>query len=167
MIAKTYILANLKYCDRRFRGARSAKEGLFYAKLAILELCGWIEMSMDDVVIRCSKRRIKLAKNAKLVQDQIVDRTYGFDYERHFRSMLIRLIGLVGVEKLEKQLDPAVHSKFVSTLVSLKTVQDTEAHTYVKGVTKNIDAPSVTLARFTDIYAGMTAIDQLLKRMRY
>ena len=32
-----------------------AKESLFCSKLTIMELCGWVEESMDDVVLRYSR----------------------------------------------------------------------------------------------------------------
>ena len=51
MIAKSYILANLNALDARYKRASRAKDALFASKLALLELCGWIEESMDDIVV--------------------------------------------------------------------------------------------------------------------
>lgn len=167
MISKSYILENLRYCDIRFRRAKSTKENLFYSKLAIIEFCGWIEMSMDDVITRCAKRRIKLLGNAKTIEREIVGRNYGFQYDQNFRSMLMKLVGLIGVERIERQLDVGIHIRFVSTLGTLKKQRDSEAHTYIKGTTRNIDAPSVTIAKFSDIYAGITEIDKTLQRLGY
>ena len=56
MIARTYILDNLNKLDVRYRKAATLKDSLFYSKLAVLELCGWIEESMDDVILRCARR---------------------------------------------------------------------------------------------------------------
>ena len=55
--------------------------------------------------------------------------------------MLIRLIGLISVERLETQVDQAKHVTLKSTLGTLKTVRDTVAHTHLKGVTRTLDAP--------------------------
>lgn len=167
MISKNYIEANLKYFDSRFRHAGSTKESLFYSKLALMELCGWIEISMDDIVVRCAKKRIKDAANSKMLHNEIVRKNYGFDYERNFRRMLIRVIGLIGTEKLERKLNKTAHSKFVSTLSSLKLARDAEAHTYVKGTTRSIDAPSLTLSRFFDVYAGLSSLDAKLRKMTF
>ncbi|MFT7553533.1 MAG: hypothetical protein ACI9BV_003869, partial [Rhodothermales bacterium] len=52
MVAKTYINANLRRIDGLFRGATSARQAELLAKLATLELCGWLEVSMDDIVLR-------------------------------------------------------------------------------------------------------------------
>ena len=58
MIARSYILTNLKTLDRKYNRATSTRDSLFYSKLAILELCGWIEESMDDIVLRCACRHL-------------------------------------------------------------------------------------------------------------
>lgn len=161
MIAKTYILQNLGQLDSAFRKAKSQKHGIYFSKLAILELCGWIEISMDDIILAHCGRHVTTPKNSKFVSDDIVKRTYGFDYERNFRKMLINLVGIVTCEKLEGQIPVAVHTKFVAQLQSLKAVRDRLAHTYLKGpvATMIIDAPSVTKARFNDIYDGLKAFE--------
>ena len=110
MIAKSYILENLRSLDYRYRNARSAKEALFCSKLAILELCGWIEESMDDVVRRCAARHLKEQANRNFCEGQIIRRNYGFDYQGNFRSMLMRLMGLVIIEKLERNVDQTIYA---------------------------------------------------------
>ena len=64
MVAKNSILpGNLRSLDYRYRRAHSAlKEALFCSKLAILELCGWIEESMDDMVRRCATEALERSK---------------------------------------------------------------------------------------------------------
>lgn len=37
---------------------RSPRRQFFFAKLAVLELCGWIEETMDDIVKDCKNRKI-------------------------------------------------------------------------------------------------------------
>ena len=54
MIAKSYILSNIKRMNYKYIQARSNKEALFFAKMALIELSGWIEESMDDIIIRAS-----------------------------------------------------------------------------------------------------------------
>lgn len=165
MIAKTYILQNLSQLDSAFRKALSQKHALYFSKLAILELCGWIEISMDDIVMTHCGRHVSVPANTRFVSNDIVKRTYGFDYERNFRRMLINLVGIVTCEKLEAKLPVAIHTKFLAQLQSLKVMRDSLAHTYLKGsaATTVIDAPSVTKARFTDIYDGLKAFEQGLQ----
>lgn len=165
MVTRSYILANLKNLDRNYRHANSAQDSLFYSKLAILELCGWIEESMDDIIIRCANRHLKNRDNKNFVDKQIIKCTYGFDYEKHFRIMLVKLLGIINVERIEKNVDQNKLSAFKAALENLKKQRDPEAHTHIKGTTKIINAPSVTMAQFPTLYDGLIEIDSKLKVM--
>ena len=167
MIARSYILANLKTLSRKYNGATSLKESLFYSKLALLELCGWIEESMDDIVLSCACRHLADKENIAYVEKQIVNKTHGFDYEGHFRKMLIQLLGVINVERIEKSVDQGKLMAFRATLAGLKKLRDPEAHTHIKGVTRHINAPSVTLAQFPTLYDGLLEFRAALKRTTF
>lgn len=166
MIAKSYIQANLRALDKKYRESISQKDSLFYSKLAILELCGWIEESMDDIVLRCAKRHVRGKKNRDYFLSQIVRRTHGFDYQAHFRRMLIHLIGIINVERIERAIDANTRAQFEAALRNLKRMRDPEAHTHIKGVTRSIDAPSITMSQFPVLYAGLVAFQDSIKRAR-
>jgi hypothetical protein len=139
---------------------------LFFSKLAIIELCGWIEESMDDIVLRCATRLLDEPSNRKYVQNDVVKRNYGFDYEKNFRQMLIKLLGLVNVEHIEAQIDLAKHQAMNAALSNLVIQRNTEAHTHIKGVGKMIDAPSVTLSRLSVVYDGLMEFDRAIRRIK-
>lgn len=166
MIAKTYIIENLRSLNALFVGSTSAKKGLLYSKLAIIEFCGWIEMSMDDIVKRCATRNLSLPKNRKAVQNDIIDKTYGFEYERHFRKMLTHVVGLKNVEQIERRSDPMKLQRLKSALGALKQSRDSLAHTYLKDTAITLDAPSVTKARFTDVYDGLVELERVLATLQ-
>jgi len=166
MIVKRYIEKNLKVIDRLYLKSNSVQKGLFYSKLAILELCGWIEMSMDDIALRTAKRHIRNKDNLKYFNKEIVKKTYGFDYRYHFRRMLMAIIGLRGIEQMEKSLNRSLFDPMCGALTALKPYRDTHAHEYIKGTTLNLDAPSVTLSRFRILYAGLIDVDRALKLKR-
>ena len=119
---------------------------------------------MDSVILRCAKRCLKVPKNLEMCEKDIIAPTYGFDYHKHFRAMLIRLLGLVTVERLESQVDQPKHVTMKSTLGSLKTVRDSVAHTHLKGTARSLDAPSVTIGRFQRVYDGLLDFDQAMRR---
>lgn len=166
MVAKTYIQKSLKDLERLYNKASSRRNEFFYSKLAILELCGWIEESMDDIVIRCTNRNIRDQSNQKKSR-AIIDRTYGFHYDTHFRNILTHIIGLKGVEVVEKKLNIQKFLRFKSTLGTLKKPRDKQAHTHFKGIATTIDAPSATLAKFNSLYEGLKEIDEKLKMLNY
>jgi hypothetical protein len=164
MITKQHIVPSLNALNTAYSNAASADDAERFAKLAIIELCGWIEESMDALVLRCGKRHLKASKNLVYCQDDIIGPTYGFDYHKHFRFMLVKLVGLIGVERLEGRVDQAKHAVLKSSLGSLKVVRDSVAHTHLKGATRTLDAPSVALRHFQSVYEGLLDIDQTLRR---
>lgn len=166
MISRSYITKNLRMLDVRFRRSRSQKEALFFSKLALLELCGWIEESMDDVVRRCARRHLRDASNIKYVEDQVIKRTHGFEYDKHFRKMLIHVIGIVNVSRLERKVSEEKFTRLVASLNSLKGARNPEAHTHIKGATRHIDAPSATQGHFNPIYDGLVEFDRTLRSIK-
>lgn len=166
MIAKTSIFSNLRRLDNLYSKSGSTKQSLFFSKLAILELCGWIEESMDDIIYRCASRNLKNSWSNKYIEQSIIKKTYGFEYERHFREMLIALLGVICVEKLERKVDKTKFQNLKANLSALKTYRDVEAHTHIKGVTKRLDAPSATIGKFFIVYDGLRDFEQKLKKLK-
>jgi hypothetical protein len=162
MVAKTYIAANLQKIEQLYNSTRSLQEGLFYSKLAVIELCGWIEMSMDDIVRRLAAKRLCDPKHRKYIEKDIIKRTYGFDYVRHFLPMIEAIVGCKGIEEMNTRLDNSLISPLIGALSALKTARDQLAHQYIKGTTLVIDAPSMTSARFPLVLAGLKNIESVL-----
>ncbi len=135
----------------------------FYSKLALLELCGWIEQSMDDLIFRYTNRRVKETANLDFVHQDVIGKTYGFEYERYFRTMLIRTIGIVGTEKLEKSLNHSSFNNFCLALKKLKEQRDPHSHATIFGTTIPIDAPSQIIAYFESIYPVLKEFERSLK----
>ena len=78
--------------------------------------------------------------------------------------MLIQLIGIVKVERLEKLVDQSKKDQLKATLSILKSVRNSEAHTHIKGVTRHINAPSVTIAQFAVVYEGLIEYEKVVRR---
>jgi hypothetical protein len=163
MVIKKHIDQNLKHLDRAYQKESDTKKATFYSKLAILELCGWIEISMDGLILAHCSKKVKLQDNIKLVENN-VRRTYGFDYDQHFKKMLIQLVGVAACERIESKIDVAAKTKLAAQLTSLKNIRDRLAHTYIEGMPQAnaIDAPSVTRARLAEIYLGLKAFQKAL-----
>lgn len=162
MVTKGYISSNLQQIERLYNiSLTSTQKSLFYSKLAIIELCGWIEMSMDDIVLRLAARRLKQHTHIKFIEEK-VKRTYGFEYERHFLPMIEAIIGRYGIEEMNAKVDSALVTPFLAALSALKTSRNQLAHQYIKGITMIIDSPSITNARFRVVLAGLKNIERVL-----
>jgi len=166
MISKKQIQDNLSQMDNLYRKSIGPMQPLFYSKLAILELCGWIEESMDDIVQKCAKRYLKEGHNINFVNSSVIRQTHGFGYKNNFRNMLMQVIGIINTERLEHNLDSTNFDILKSTLGSLKECRDLQAHTYVKGTTPHIDAPSTTQGHFQKIYVGLEDIEARIRKMK-
>lgn len=163
MITTGFIVPSLQALDRAYRVSSSPDDAEMFAKLAVIELCGWIEESMDQIVLRSAKRHLKLPENLKLCESEFVGKTYGFDYNKNFRMMLIKTIGLIEVERIETSVNQAKHGAFKAALDSLKKVRNTLAHTHLKGATRTLDAPSMAMQHLNNVHQGLVEIDRMMR----
>lgn len=178
MVEKTQIKNNLNQLSILYEKSRGVKKKAFYSKLAILELCGWIEYSVDDIVRTYASNHLTSSDNVELIKETIRSTSsFAYNYnsrERHFRSMLVDLIGIINLEKLETVIRKKGNfEKMRSSISALKIRRDKLAHTYlaktadVQEVIENIDSPSVTIGRLDDIYPGLKEIERNIQREKY
>ncbi|PKH80521.1 hypothetical protein, partial [Psychrobacter sp. 4Bb] len=64
---------------------------------------------------------------------------------------------------LEKKLDSSKNVLLLSALGSLKNIRNAQAHTHLKGVTRHVDSPSITLSLFSQVFDGLKDIEIKLK----
>jgi len=138
----------------------------FYSKLALIEICGWLEISMDEIIKTYSTNKLIAQSYKDEVEQKVIDKTYGCDYKDHFRPMLIRLVGLKGVETLESELKTqAVFQILVSQLGSLWTLRCQVAHTSIAGVTMTYQAPSAMKRYLDSLHPILTTVEIELTKL--
>ena len=90
MVNKAAIDRNLRELSVRYeRRSRNPRDPLYFSKLALIELCGWIEETMDSIARDCARRHSTAEANLTQAAEEVIGRTYGFHYGGHFRNMLI------------------------------------------------------------------------------
>ena len=152
MIVKGYIESTLQELEKLYNQHQSLKKDIYYSKLALLELCGWIEESFDHIVKTSVGNKLKGDTYKNILKNNI-KKNYGFQYSKNFRPMLINAIGLCKSEKIERKIDKYGNIQILSTtLGNLKQVRDSNAHTFIKGTITSIQSPSVTISQFQNIY---------------
>ena len=140
----------------------------YYLKLALLELCGWIEQTQDAVLIRLSGYWLDSGVSDFNRELKI---NSGFAYATNFRKLLLRLIGMRGVERVEARIAEHINPEIARTcdeMISLldntlKVPRNTHAHTFA-GVQSY---PLQHLLHFTILKKAALTIDvglQLLER---
>lgn len=72
------------------------------SKLALLELCGWIEETFDEMIRNIGDQTLG---DGKWVNEKLIDRTSGFKYDAHLRSMIVELVGEVFARRIEEKME--------------------------------------------------------------
>lgn len=168
LINKTYIQKTITQLDGLYQKNIRNRKSLYFAKLAILEVCGWIEESMDTIVMSYANRHLIDVQNINYTRGEIIKRTTSFEYDKHFKLMLMRILGIILLEKLEMSFDNTKFTMLKGSLSYLKVRRDEQAHTHIKIIPSqpvHIDAPSVTKRHFQNVYDGLKHIESLIRRV--
>lgn len=72
------------------------------SKLALLELCGWIEETFDDLIRGIDSATIN---DNKWVSECVIKKTNGFTYTSHLRPMLVNLLGEILTRRVEDEME--------------------------------------------------------------
>lgn len=128
--------------DAALKTGTNTKTLNYYCKLALIELCGWVEQAMDQLILD-SVQRSGIAGHAAIKDS--VDHTYAFDYDDSFRPLLILLVGYKQCEAIETKLLAAPVSAFSTMknlLSGLRGQRNQHAHTHLESNHAQIAAPS-------------------------
>lgn len=126
---------------------------IYYSKMALIELCGWIELCVDKIASDLVNSNLNKPKNIDFAKKQIIDNTYGFDYEKNLRPIFMKLIGLINIEIIEDLLDSTGEITLLkSQLNNLVSLRNPAAHTSIVGVTHTYNAPSTMINYLNNIY---------------
>lgn len=161
MVVKTHIVKTIKQLDRMYN-ASTTPEATYYSKLAIIELCGWIELSMDNIAEYFANKKLR-TQPFKESFAAIKANNFGFEYKKNFRKMLSQTIGLHNMEIIETSINSTGDiDKLHATLNSLKILRNDAAHTFI-GATTTYQAPSATLGQLQVVYPILKKIAQQVK----
>jgi len=158
MIETTLKELDLWFNDAGVFGDRSK----YLSKLAVLELCGWIEGEFDRLLL--DAQRFGLNDEA-WCSANVVKKTYGFEYTPHLRKMLVAVFGEVGARKIEARMEDI----YPGDLARLKTLlgslwvkrcsfahQDFGAHLAAQ---QRFDAPSWAISEFKTVKALVAKLE--------
>ena len=163
-ISKAAISQNLKTLNTLYNSSRNNSEAIFYSKLAVLELCGWIEEAMEKIILSCVIRTTKNITNRDTIKKTVIKRNRGFDYEDHLQNMLIHVVGFRDAKAVESAVTPATITILKSKTASLKTIRNVLAHTYSNDTTTALDAPSITIHNFCSVFKALSEFQDVMKK---
>ena len=155
MVVKKYILASLAILDREYNNALLSPDpnkAVYFSKLAIIEYCGWLEETIDDIIYSYAKGKIKTAQFEDSLKGKI-KKTYGFQYKKHFRPLLVHVVGIIRCERIQRALDSNGDlATLESELDNYVEHRNKAAHTYINKVLPSYPSPSVILGSLNTVY---------------
>jgi hypothetical protein len=161
MIVKQHIerdLARLRTLYTQSVAGPDARVPVYYCKLGVLELSGWVEEAFDLIAYRAVKRRVRARKFERLVDDAI-KRTYGFSYDGDFLRMMAKVVGMPECERLEEHLDSdGSLGVLKGELDAMIRQRNIAAHVSLGPTAPAFDAPSVSLQRLKRIHPIVKAM---------
>lgn len=161
MIDSEEIEKILDWLEQHFDSAEKTDidEPRIFAKMAILELSGWVEESNDRLVLDISEKKLT-DPHAKRRIEKLVKGMQGFSYQRHFKKLIDKSIGALNRERIEADMDRKdrrVLAKFRTSLTELSKSRDDLAHTFSHGTQQGMDGPTETRRHFENIRRGLQA----------
>ena len=166
MTAKTPIETLIIELGKLYDTPADASHKDYYSKLALIELCGWLEISMDEIIKAYSNSKLIDQAYKDEIEQRVVEKTYGCNYKDHFRPMLMKLIGIKNIEQLETELkSKAVFQILVSQLGSLWSLRCQVAHTSIVGVTLTYQAPSAMKTYLDSLHPILTTLEIELNKL--
>ncbi len=164
MIVQGYIQTSLKQLEKLYDSHQSLRKDIYYSKIALIELCGWVEDSLDHLIRFSVVNKLRTSDYKKILT-RIIKRNHGFDYDNNFRPMLIQVVGILKAESIENKVNRNGDiDKLRAHLSYLKELRNKNAHTFIKSNTNNIPSPSVSLSYFNDIFPILKKIENEIKR---
>jgi hypothetical protein len=153
MQSKQPIDALLKDLQKLYDSPANPSHKDYYSKLALLELCGWLEHVQDEIVKQYSDTKLTEQINKDEINIRVIGKTYGFDYVEHFRPMVIKLIGIKEMEAFENKLKINGHFQILrDQLSSLWALRKRAAHTSFVGVTMTYQSPTSMRTYLNSLY---------------
>lgn len=159
-IENNILLIEAKYNDP----STTTHEQILYSKLAVLEFCGWIEESFDQILKDYSLTKVSVV-NQRYVDTAIIRKNYGFEYDSNTRPMFCRVLGIKNLEDMESILDDGrgVVTILKSLLSNYTTKRNDAAHKSTPlGTTLSYFAPSTVLGDFRSVKPIFLDLEMIL-----
>ena len=173
-IAQSKIRENLDLLETRFNESMSStrlKQGsilaALFSKLAILEVCGWLEQTIDSIMYYYVNNTVNNRQIRELIKEQVIDTVYGFTYGRDLKPLMMKLLGAKQFHYIELRLQKKGLDQILFTCINqLNKERNVAAHTYWREASQQrFDAPSVTRQVFNQLLPIVLEINTCVKRL--
>jgi hypothetical protein len=161
MIDSTGLKLLLNDIELLYQCETNPNKALLWAKIASLEVGGWTEECIDDILNAYIDFINPLCKTD--LKDKL-KRVYGFHFSTDFRNICVQILGNLMFEKIQNRI-PLECQQLESALNMLKTNRDKYAHTH--SINKSpIDSPQNSIRYLNQIEKGLKQFFKEIKKIR-
>lgn len=164
MIDFTTIQINLAHLDTEYASTTDITMNILYSKLAVIEFCGWIEVSIDTLAKDYLNNTI-LDHSLKSKVESFIDGHYGFNYEHNVLPIICSAIGASNWENIIDKCPVGDFSNFLNVLGNYKRMRNTAAHTNVAIGTRTYFAPSLVLNDYNRIKPAIQLFESEIAKL--
>lgn len=164
MVNQADILRNLQRLDLEYNNSISDNQmTLFFSKLAVMELCGWIEESLDTILKDYIDAHIVDSQCKKII-NQFIKQNHGFDFETNTYKTFSIVLGANNWENVLDTLNCVERSNFENLLHQYSVLRNKTAHTQI-GVTINYMAPSQVIVDYNNLLSPILKIESEVRNL--
>lgn len=165
MIDKTEILQTLQRLDTEFNDYISDPEmPIFFSKLAVMEFCGWIEMSFDSILKDYIQSHIVDDRCKKIIEG-FIRKNSGFAYETNTFQIFSIVLGANNWENILDVIPAKEKVDFKNTLQEYSEIRNVAAHTNTAGTTSTYKAPSEVIKAFQLFLPAIQKIETEVRKL--
>jgi hypothetical protein len=135
MIDNKILLENLDWLEKQYqvcsknKGQHFSREIILYPRYAVLEVCGWLEMTVDDMLCDIYKKKIgENISNGK--RTLYIDSVWGLSNES-FEKIFSNIVGYINLKKLQDGEIKGDYDFLISFVGDIFKKRNEFAHTYL------------------------------------
>jgi hypothetical protein len=167
VVNKDKILVTLNELNNLYNYAKASNlEAYSFSKVAVLELSGWVQETIEKITESYYSENIK-DKTCNQSFGEIIHNNSGFHYDRNLGNILGYVIGIYGIKTIESKIGTGEISKLKALLTNLTKKRNDVAHNYKESsITVSVDAPSLTIKNCKDIFDLLKKLEKELKTFK-
>lgn len=165
MVDYSNIKSTLTRIEVEYNNTNDQQLPILYSKLAVLEFCGWIEVSIDDILEEYIDRHVYDATCRSKIK-KIIKKNYGFDYENNLFPLFSSVLGINNLDNILDNISTVDFYNLKSLTETYTTERNKAAHTDTPiGTTRRYPAPSSVLHDYNLLEKSIRAIENEIKKI--
>lgn len=165
MIDYISIQITLNRLDAEYNTTSDIQLPILYSKLAVLELCGWIETNIDNILFEYVNTHI-LDTDCINGIGTIINKNYGFNYNSNLFPLFCSVLGINNLENILDSLSPADFQNLKSITGTYTQERNKAAHTDTPiGTTRTYRSPSSVLHDYNLIKPAFQTLETLIQAL--